>query len=306
MANPTIARCYSTGSVSDRTDSGFICHVAGGSVTDCYWDAEASGQLTSPDGGTGKTTAEMKDVTTFAGWDFVTIWGLIGSCNSGYPCLQDVNLGCTLVTVPTVTTQAATGATSSVATLNGLLTADGGEACGVCFQYGTAPGALLFSTPWQPGFVAGDPFGATIALPAAVTYFRAVARNSGGTAYGAILAVSALGAEVMTLPATAITENTATLNGNIQHDGGGRCETRFQWGAASSYGMVTDWIGGFATGDSFLAALPSLSGGVLYHFRAQARVGGTTYSGRDMQFVTLTPAHMMTLLPMELVQKLGS
>ena len=36
---------------------------------------QTSGQSTSA-GGIGKTTAEMKQQATFAGWDFVTIWGI--------------------------------------------------------------------------------------------------------------------------------------------------------------------------------------------------------------------------------------
>ncbi|RKY24828.1 MAG: hypothetical protein DRP62_02860 [Planctomycetota bacterium] len=43
----------------------------GGSVISSFWDTDTSGQTTS-DGGTGKTTAEMKILSTFtsAGWDF--------------------------------------------------------------------------------------------------------------------------------------------------------------------------------------------------------------------------------------------
>jgi len=206
---------------------------------------------------------------------------------------------------PVVSTQAATSATLTNATLNGILTDDGGEVCDVRFEYGNDPTALISSTAWQPGFHTGGSFSAPIALLPLVTYFRAAARNSAGTRYGAILSVWSAGVTVETRPATGITENAATLNGYLQTDGGSRCECRFQWGAASSYGMETPWVDGFHTGDAFAAALGNLSGGVLYHFRAQARMGGTIYSGRDMQFVTLTPAHMMTLLPVELVQKLG-
>jgi hypothetical protein len=43
-----------------------------GTVTQCFWDTQTSGQMTSA-GGTGKTTAEMQMAKTFldAGWDFV-------------------------------------------------------------------------------------------------------------------------------------------------------------------------------------------------------------------------------------------
>jgi hypothetical protein len=43
-------------------------------VSDSFWDTETSGQATS-DGGTGKTTAEMQDITTFSDaiWDIVAV-----------------------------------------------------------------------------------------------------------------------------------------------------------------------------------------------------------------------------------------
>jgi hypothetical protein len=52
-----------------------------------FWDIETSGEPNSA-GGTGKTTAEMKTMSTFtdAGWDFVEIWG-IGE-NQTYPFLR--------------------------------------------------------------------------------------------------------------------------------------------------------------------------------------------------------------------------
>lgn len=52
-------------------------------VTDSYWDIEASG--ISDSWGTGKTTNEMKDINTFFGWDSSVTW----SFNSGsYPTLK--------------------------------------------------------------------------------------------------------------------------------------------------------------------------------------------------------------------------
>jgi hypothetical protein len=63
-------------------------HNSYGAVTDdCFWDIETSGQTTSA-GGTGKTTVEMKTLSTFtcAGWDFVETWGI--EDNQTYPFLK--------------------------------------------------------------------------------------------------------------------------------------------------------------------------------------------------------------------------
>jgi len=57
-------------------------HVGGlagdnpGNVSNSFWDTETSGRATSA-GGTGKTTAQMKDIATFsgAGWNIVAVSG---------------------------------------------------------------------------------------------------------------------------------------------------------------------------------------------------------------------------------------
>jgi len=88
MNSGTITDCYSTGSVSGTGAVGGLVGInPGGKVGECFWDIETSGQLTSS-GGTPKTTAEMKTMSTFtdAGWDFIEIWG-IGE-NQTYPFLR--------------------------------------------------------------------------------------------------------------------------------------------------------------------------------------------------------------------------
>lgn len=83
----TIINAYSTGSVNgDTTVGGFCADNYLGTITDCFWDTQTSGTETS-DGGTGKTTAQMKTKTTFtdASWDFTDIWVIDGTTNDGYP-----------------------------------------------------------------------------------------------------------------------------------------------------------------------------------------------------------------------------
>lgn len=97
-----IRRSYSTGAVTGTGTIKGFCGYDDGAIEDCFWDTETSGQSTS-DGGTGKTTAEMKSQDTFthAGWAFNTIWGMTDGCNVGYPCLLDVTPYCTVI-VPEV------------------------------------------------------------------------------------------------------------------------------------------------------------------------------------------------------------
>jgi hypothetical protein len=71
----SIINCYSTGAVSGSyvNVGGLVGQSSSGSsVSNSFWDKETSGLATSS-GGMGKTTVEMKMMSTFtdAGWDFV-------------------------------------------------------------------------------------------------------------------------------------------------------------------------------------------------------------------------------------------
>ncbi|MGC9384795.1 MAG: GLUG motif-containing protein, partial [Kosmotogaceae bacterium] len=121
----TIKKCYAAGSVSGAMYiGGLVADVDNPeNVVDSFWDTGTSGQSSS-DGGTGKTTAQMKDVATFTdeiteglttAWDFETnpnddatnndYWDmdLSGTFNDGYPFLswqngEDTSLPVTLST----------------------------------------------------------------------------------------------------------------------------------------------------------------------------------------------------------------
>jgi len=68
----SITNSYSTGVVSSHLHvGGLIGYSNSGITNNSFWDVNTSGQTTSV-GGTGKTTAQMKTLSTFtdAGWDF--------------------------------------------------------------------------------------------------------------------------------------------------------------------------------------------------------------------------------------------
>jgi len=78
-----VGRNDNTGSVSDSYSTGSVTgsiHVGGligrnpGTESNSFWDTDTSGQGSS-DGGTGKTTEEMMEFSTFdgAGWDITTV-----------------------------------------------------------------------------------------------------------------------------------------------------------------------------------------------------------------------------------------
>ena len=88
LNNGTVHSAYATGKVTgNATIGGFVGNTSNGTAADCFWDKETSGQSSS-DGGTGKTTAEMKTLRTFAdaGWNFDSIWCMVQ--NVTYPILR--------------------------------------------------------------------------------------------------------------------------------------------------------------------------------------------------------------------------
>ena len=75
----TLNKCYSIGSIEWQsaphpTDKGFL-GLDNGTDTNCFWDTETSLQSTSSGDAVGKTTTQMKTLSTFtsAGWDMVAI-----------------------------------------------------------------------------------------------------------------------------------------------------------------------------------------------------------------------------------------
>lgn len=88
---PAVTNCYSVGAVAatGMFAGGLIGSKmpSGGAVTSSYWNTETSGQSGSA-GGTGETTIQLQQQATFAGWDFVNVWG-IGE-NTTYPFLRRI------------------------------------------------------------------------------------------------------------------------------------------------------------------------------------------------------------------------
>jgi hypothetical protein len=80
----TVSNSFSTGSVTGDEDVGGLVGYSSGTVSSSFWDTQTSGQATS-DGGTGKTTAKMQDITTFSGsgWNIIAV-GSSGERNPAY------------------------------------------------------------------------------------------------------------------------------------------------------------------------------------------------------------------------------
>lgn len=107
-----------------------------------------------------------------------------GACGTVFSLKEDA------VSVPTVTSDAATSITSSSATLNGNITATGGnDATQHGFAYGTDPTlATVIATSTLGSKTGTGTFSDAISSlsDSTVYYFRAYATNSAGTGYGTI------------------------------------------------------------------------------------------------------------------------
>jgi hypothetical protein len=86
----SINNCYSIAVVTstklDNSQPSGICSYApGGTGSNNFWDSQATG-VTSSLLGIAKTTSEMKQQSTYSGWDFVDVWQI--QENVTYPLLR--------------------------------------------------------------------------------------------------------------------------------------------------------------------------------------------------------------------------
>jgi len=91
-SDSSVNKCYCVGVVTGTHSShiyegGFAGYTNGTPCVNCYYDSTISGRTDTNAGSIPKTTAQMKEFSTFTGWDFATIWTLNPLLNSGYPYL---------------------------------------------------------------------------------------------------------------------------------------------------------------------------------------------------------------------------
>jgi subtilisin family serine protease len=191
--------------------------------------------------------------------------------------------------VPTVTTGTVTNVSTTTATLNGNLTNLGGAATvNVNFEYG--PTAAYGTQTTAEAKTATGTFAQSVAgLAAGTTYhFRARAESPYGTATGSDATFSTVvPPSVTTLPTTATTTSSATLNGYLSSLGTATSvNVSFEYGTTTAYGSPTPNQSRTAAG-SFSAGVTGLNAGTSYHYRARGDGGAHGMGlGADMTFST--------------------
>jgi hypothetical protein len=194
---------------------------------------------------------------------------------------------------PVVTTTAATGVTTSAATLNGTVNANGATTT-VTFEYGltTAYGSTIAGVPGTVSGSSVTPVTANLTglLPGNTYHYRTVGTNANGTSNGNDMSftTTAIAPTVVTTAASNVGSTTASVNGTIDA-GGASTAVTFEYGLTAAYGSTVPGIPATVTGNAVTPVTANLTGLTMvttYHYRA---VGvnsiGTTY-GSDMTFTT--------------------
>ena len=188
---------------------------------------------------------------------------------------------------PAVTTDAASGVTTSSATLNGTLTSLGNaSSVDVSFEWGlttsygneTTPQAMIGTGAFNDSIGGLDP---------GITYHYKAKAVGNGTAYGddVIFTTGTTPPAVITNAASDIVANSATLNGELTSLGTATSvDVSFEWGLTTSYGNETTPQAMIGTG-AFNDGIGGLDPGITYNYRAKAVGDGTVY-GDDVTFST--------------------
>ncbi|MBE7451667.1 MAG: hypothetical protein HS111_23080 [Kofleriaceae bacterium] len=227
-------------------------------------------------------------------------------------------LSFTTLATPTVTTSAATLVTTTSATLNGSANPNGATTTG-WFRYSlTNPGTCNDSFGTRAPTSGGAALGAGTApvaysqalgglLPGQTYFYCAIASNSVGPAFGAVLQLTTTAAapSVTTAVPTGITTTTATLNGSANPNGAAttawfRIDTTNPVTCNDSFGTRVPGTAGAALGAgnsavTFSEALTTLTPGTTYYYCAIASNSAGTGFGIVRTFATPAPPTVATL-----------
>ena len=188
------------------------------------------------------------------------------------------------IVAPSVATLAATGVTHQEATLNGTVTT-GSEAI-------TAQGFMYKATAaadWTTVAATGETMSATInGLTAETAYqYKAFATTASGTVEGAVVNFTTLqnpGAQptVVTLDATEITNESATLNGTIVAGTNQITAQGFKYKTV----FDADWTTVEVAGTNISATISNLTAETQYEYKAFATTESGTVEGNVILFTT--------------------
>lgn len=215
----------------------------------------------------------------------------------------------TTLGVPVVTTSAAGSVLSTSAVLNGSQTSAAGNCDYQGFVWGivsrtdpgnVAPASTTYLYNWtQNGvYASGSAFNYTAAVPTGNTlyYFRAVAHNTNGWAYGTELnfttSLLVTPPVIATAAATNVANVTAQLNASVTDSGGQLTDVRFAYdnvtrASIGDYAYFTTWDNDtYSTGNTPYKNVTGLNISSTYYFRAQVANDNSSTVGAELSFIT--------------------
>jgi DNA-binding beta-propeller fold protein YncE len=200
----------------------------------------------------------------------------------------------TAFTLPTLTTEGASGVSATQATVAGTINPEGVAGTTTYrFDYGPSTSYGASSEPVDTGGGSSDvPAGAVLTglQPGTTYHYRLVGTNASGSIVGAdeTFTTSPAQASARTGDALAITPTTASLNAMVNPNGADTTY-HFEYGTSSGYGTSTpDADAGTAAGETPVTApITGLQPGTTYHYRVVADNGITgPVQGADAEFTT--------------------
>ena len=236
------------------------------------------------------------------------VWS-VGGCpfapyNSSSIYVYNMGFNMAAAPPPVGVTNPATSVTSSIATLNGTMNANGASTT-VTFEYGltNAYGSTVVGIPSPvtgstPTTIIAGIVGLT---PNTLYHFRIKGVNANGTGTGADLTFTTgfPPPSLVTTAASNVLASTATVNGTVNANGASTAVT-FEYGLTTAYGSTVSASPSPVTGSTVTAVsapLTGLSQNTLYHYRVGGTNSGGTSNGLDMTFTTGGVPVVVTNLP---------
>jgi hypothetical protein len=214
-----------------------------------------------------------------------------------------------VVSVPTVTTGAATGIGGTTATVPGNITATGGVNAtvrGVCYNTTGTP-TTADSTAYATGSFGTGAYNTALSslAPGTHYYARAYAINSAGVGYGSEVEFDTLNIPTVTTTAiSGITGTDADSGGNVTAEGGAAVTARgVCWNTTGTPTTASSKTTDSSGSGVFVSDITPLSAGVTYYVRAYATNSVGTAYGAQVSFQTLTVPTLSTTNPATSITK---